>query len=225
MRKDWIPKWLKLPAKLPKISRKRILLLAVLGAVALGTFSILSFVSSRINRKAQADFELATSHYREAQNSQGEKRREECSQAKTLYEDILGRFLVRDKRRVRFYLGSSLQCLGEYGEAASVFEQFLDRYSTDYFSPLVEIRLASCYEEMEEFEKAIKAYEAALEKHPEKPVGPQASLGMARCLELQGKLQEAEKRYQELISRYPLSPEKEIAEARIQHLKAEGQGS
>ncbi len=73
MQLRWNPKWL----KLPKIDRKRILLFAVLGAAIIGTFSTLYLVSSRINRKAQADFELATSHYREAQNSQGEKRREE----------------------------------------------------------------------------------------------------------------------------------------------------
>jgi len=221
MQQNWKPKWL----KVPQINRKRILLLALLGAAIVGIFSIFFLVSGRVNRKARADFELATSYYREAQNSQGEKKREECSWAKNLYQDILGRLLVRDKKKVLFYLGASLYCLEEYQEAARAFQRFVDKYGGDYFSPLVEARLASCYEEIGEFEKAIEVYEIALGKDPEGPLGPEVSLGIARCLELQGKLQEAERRYRELISRYPLSPEKEIAAARVQHLKAEGHGS
>ena len=221
MQRDWKQKWF----KLPKIDRKRMVFFALLGGGIIMFFLIFSLFSYQINKKARADFQLATSHYREAQNSQGEKRREEYDQAKSLYEDILGRFLVRNKKEVLFYLGSSLYSLEEYREAARILQRFVDRYGRDYSSPWVEIRLAASYEEIGDFEKAIKVYELTLTKHPESPLGSQASLGIARCQELQGKWQEAQKAYQELISRYPLSPEKEIAEARIQHLKVKGHGS
>jgi len=221
MQRDRKRKWF----KLPKIDRKKALFFALLGAGIITFFSIFSLFSYRINQKAQADFQLATSHYRKAQNSPEEKRREEYEQAKILYKDILERFLVRDKKKVLFYLGSSLYYLEEYGEAARIFQQFVDRYGRDYFSPWVEIRLAASYEEIGEFQKAIKVYELTLREHPESPLGPQGNLGIARCHELQGKWQEAQKAYQELISRYPLSPEKEIAEARIQWIKVKGPGS
>ncbi|TET27288.1 tetratricopeptide repeat protein [Candidatus Aerophobetes bacterium] len=221
MKRDWKQRWF----KLLKIDRKKFFFFVLLGAGIITFFLILSLFSYRINQKAQADFELATSHYRKAQNSQEEKRREEYEEAKSLYNDILARFLLRDKKKVLFYLGSSLYYLEEYREAARIFQRFVDRYGRDYFSPWVEIRLAASYEEIGEFQKAIKVYQLTLREHPESALAPQGNLGIARCRELQAKWQEAQKAYQELISRYPLSPEKEIAEARIQWIKVKGQGS
>ncbi len=221
MKRDWKQIWF----KLLKMDRKKFFFFVLLGAGIIAFFLILSLFSYRINQKARADFELATSHYREAQNGPEEKRREEYEEAKSLYDDILGRFLLRDKKKVLFYLGSSLYYLEEYQEAARIFQRFVDRYARDYFSPLVEIRLAASYEEIGEFQKAIKVYELVLREHPESAVAPQANLGLARCHELQAKWQEAQKVYQELISRYPLSPEKEIAETRIQWIKVKSQGS
>jgi TolA-binding protein len=221
MQWDWKQKWY----KLPKIDQKKLFPFALLGAGIIAFFLIFSLFSYRINQKAQADFQLATSHYQKAQSGPEEKRREEYEQAKSLYEDILGRFLVRDKKKVLFRLGNSLYYLEEYQEAARIFQRFVDRYSRDYFSPWVEIRLAASYEEIGEFQKAIKTYQLILREHPESALVPQGNLGIARCRELQGKWQEAQEVYQELISRYPLSPEKEIAEARIQWIQAGGQGS
>lgn len=205
-----------------KMSRKRIILYALLvGVVIVGLAAVFIF-QAQVNQKAQKKFRLAISYYQQAQSS---KEREEgldkLRKAKAFYEDILSNFWVKNKKEVLFYLGNCLYSLGEYEKASKVLKKFENKYTDDYFASWAIIKLAASYEQSGSYKEAIKSYQKFLEKYPESSLAPQALLGLARCQQLQGKRDEALRTYEELVSRYPLSEKRNIAKAQIQRIKAE----
>ena len=205
--------------KTSKRRRVTYLLLAVGIAIC---FTALAIFQTKVNETAAKEFLLAASYYQEAQiTEEKEEKLEKFQEARLLYESILSKFWVKDKRRALFYLGSCLYSLGEYEEARKVLQRLESRYRNDYFAPWAKIKLASIYEQLQEYEKAVETYEKIPERYPESSLTSQSLLGVARCQKLQGKRIEAQKSYEELISRYPLSEEKQIAEAMIQRLEAE----
>ena len=205
-------------AAFKQIGLKRLLTYFLVGGVIVASLTTLFIFQSKANKNAQEKFRLAASYYYEAENSEGEERTKKYREAKTLYKEILSKFWV-DKKDTLFYLGSCLYSLKEYEEAAEVLQRFEHKYANEYFTPWVEIKLASIYEQKKEYGKAIDFYNKIFEKYPNSSLAPQALLGAGRCLQLQGKWDKARHNYEELLSRYPLSKKKEIAQVKIQQLK------
>jgi len=205
-------------AAFKQMSRKRLFIYLLVGGAVAASLTTLSIFQSRANRNMQEKFRLANSYYYEAENSEGEESTKKYREAEALYKEILSRFWV-DKKDILFYLGNCLYSLKDYEEAAEVLQRFERKYANEYFTPWVEIKLASIYEQKEEYEKAIDFYNKIFEKYPQSSLAPQALLGAGRCLQLQGKWDRAQHNYEELLSRYPLSKEKEIAQVKIQQLK------
>ncbi|MEA1964518.1 MAG: tetratricopeptide repeat protein [Candidatus Aerophobetes bacterium] len=201
-----------------QMSRKRLLVyLLVAGAIAV-SLTTLSIFKSRAERNAQEKFRLATSYYYQAENSKGKEKTEKYREAEALYREILSKFWV-NKKDTLFYLGNCLHSLKEFEKAARVLKRFERKYTNDYFTPWVEIKLASIYEQKREYGKAIDFYNKVFEKYPQSCLAPQALLGAGRCLQLQEKWDKAQQNYEKLTSRYPLSKEKEMAQVKIQQLK------
>ncbi len=205
-----------------KISRKRIILYALLVAGVIVCLVAAFVVQAQINEITQKKFRQATSYYYQAQNSKKkEERLDKLKRAKALYKAILSNFWVKNKKEVLFYLGNCLYSLGEYGEASQSLKKFEDKYADAYFAPWAIIKLASSYEQSGNYKEAIRSYQKLLEKHPESSLAPQALLGLARCQKLQGNRDKALKTYEELLSRYPLSEKRSIAKTQIERMTAE----
>jgi TolA-binding protein len=205
-----------------KMSRKRIVLYALLVAAVIACLAAVSIFQAHVNKIAQKNFRLAISYYQQAQNSEKkEERFDRLKKAKTSYEDILSNFWVKNKKEVLFYLGNCLYSLGEYEKAGSVLKKFESKYADDYFAPWMVIKLASSYEQSRNYKEAIRSYQKFLEKYSEGSLAPQALLGLARCQQLQGDKDKALRTYEELLSRYPLSEKRSMAEAQIQRIKTE----
>ncbi|GAI16340.1 unnamed protein product [marine sediment metagenome] len=205
-----------------KMSRKRIILYALLVAAVIACLAAVFIFQAHVNKIAQKNFRLAMSYYQQAQNSEEkEERFDKLKKAKTFYETILSNFWVKNKKEVLFYLGNCLYSLGEYEKATKVLKKFENKYADDYFAPWVLIKLASSYEQSRNYKEAIKSYQKFLEKYPESSLAPQALLGLARCQQLQGDKDKALRTYEELLSRYPLSEKRSMAEAQIQRIKTE----
>jgi TolA-binding protein len=205
-----------------KMSRKRIVLYALLVAAVIACLAAVSIFQAHVNKIAQKNFRLAISYYQQAQNSEKkEERFDRLKKAKTSYEDILSNFWVKNKKEVLFYLGNCLYSLGEYEKATKVLRKFENKYADDYFAPWMVIKLASSYEQSRNYEEAIRSYQKFLEKYSEGSLAPQALLGLARCQQLQGDKDKALRTYEELLSRYPLSEKRSMAEAQIQRIKTE----
>jgi tetratricopeptide (TPR) repeat protein len=201
--------------------RRRLWVYVSLAAVIVAILVVFSIFQGKMNRKAEAQFKLATSRCQEAENSQSSQERlSKYREAKALYEGILSRYpWCRNKKEVLFYLGNCLYSLGEYGPAIKILQKFSKKYKDDYFSPWVKVKLAFAYEQIGKYEEAIKAYEEVLKEHSDSFLAPEALLGMARCQGLSKKWDEALKSYEELLSRYPLFEQVAVAEAKIQQLK------
>jgi len=213
-------KWSVIFGKVRKISKKKLIIYSILMVGIIFCFIVLFIFQAKVNRTAARDLRLATSYYQQAQNVEDTKERlDKLQKAKILYQNILSRFWVRDKKMTLFYLGNCLYSLGEYEEASKVLQKFDKKYGDNYFAPWARIELAASYEQIKKYEEAIHIYKRVLEKHPQSSVSPQALLGIARCQELQGEWNAAQKSYEELSSRYPLSEEKSIAEKMIQRVK------
>jgi len=205
-----------------KMSRKRIILYALLVAAIVVCLAAVFIFQIQVNKKAQKNFRLANSYYRQAQNSEKkEERFDKLKKTKTFYEAILSNFWVKNKKEVLFYLGNCLYSLGEYEKANKVLKKFENKYADDYFAPGVVIKLASSYEQSGSYKEAIMSYQKLLEKYPESSLAPQALLGLARCQQIQGNRDKALRTYEELLSRYPLSEKRSIAKAQLQRIKAE----
>jgi len=208
----WAVVWKKIRRRLPLYVS-----LAIGIAVSLVALSIFQY---NMNRKAEAQFRLATSYYQEAENSQGSERSAKYQKAKDLYENILSRYpWCGNKKEVLFYLGNCLYSLGEYEKAIKILRRFNEKYKDDYFSPWIKVKLAFAYEQTGKYKEAINAYEEILKKYSDSSLAPEALLGMARCQELSKRWDEALKSYESLLSRYPLFEQTAVAEVKIQQLK------
>jgi len=201
-----------------QMNRERLLIYLLIGGVVAISLITLSVFQSRANRNMQEKFQLATSYYHQAENSEGEERTKKYREAEALYKEILPKFWV-DKKDTLFYLGNCLYSLKDYEGAIEVLQRFEHKYSNDYFTPWVEIKLASICEQKKDYGEAIDFYNKIFKKYPQSSLAPQALLGMGRCLQLEGKWDKAQQNYSELLSRYPLSKEKEMAQIKIQQLK------
>jgi len=205
-----------------KMSRKRIILYALLVAAVIACLVAVFIFQAHVNKITQKNFRLAISYYQQAQNSKKrEERFDKLKKAKTFYEAILSNFWVKNKKEVIFYLGNCLYSLGEYEKATKVLKKFENKYADDYFAPWVVIKLASSYEQSRNYKEAIRSYQKFLEKYSESSLAPQALLGLARCQQLQGDKDKALRTYEELLSRYPLSEKRSMAKAQIQRIKTE----
>lgn len=209
--------------RIRRISKRTLINYSLIVASIIICLAVLFVFQAKVNRSAAEEFRLATSYYQEAEGLEDKQARlDKLEEAKLLYQNILSRFWVRDKKMALLYLGNCLYSLKEYEQAIEILQEFDQKYEKDYFAPWAKAKLAACYEQVKRYEEAIHTYEKILEEHPQSSVCPQALLEIARCQELEGNLDEAQKSYEELLSRYPLSQEKSIAEVMIQRLRAKG---
>lgn len=215
-------KWSVILKSIKGINRRKLVIFSLIIVGIVICFIPLFVFQARVNADANEDLRLATLYYHQAQDLEyKEERLDKLQEAKLLYQDILSRFWVRDKKMSSFYLANCLYSLQEYKEASEILGNFDRKYKNDYFAPWAKMKLAASYEQIREYEKATNSYKKILEEHPQSSISPQALLGVARCQGLQGEWSEAQKSYEEIISRYPLSAEKGIAEIMLQRLKAQ----
>ena len=215
-------KWSVILKSIKGINRRKLVIFSLIIVGIVICFIPLFVFQARVNADANEDLRLATLYYHQAQDLEyKEERLDKLQEAKLLYQDILSRFWVRDKKMSSFYLANCLYSLQEYKEASEILGNFDRKYKNDYFAPWAKMKLAASYEQIREYEKATNSYKKILEEHPQSSISPQALLGVARCQGFQSEWSEAQKRYEEIISRYPLSAEKGIAEIMLQRLKAQ----
>lgn len=192
------------------------LLLGVVFAILAG--GVYMYIN-HVNKLSYQKYIKAQDLYLQVIGGQGEEEKvENLKEAAELFKQAASnRFWSGSKQEALFYLADCVYRLGNFEESIKVLKKFRENYSSSYFSPWVQLKLALIYEEKGDYHQAINLYEKVGEKYAQSPVAPEAFLGQARCQELLNNQEKALKAYQTLISKYPLSPQARMAEEKIQH--------
>ncbi len=116
------------------------------------------------------------------------------------------------------YKGNALYEMGKYGEAASVYRSYLDKYERRNFTPEILIGLGKSLEQEGKFNEAKEIYQNFLDRFPEDYLLPDVYQGLGRCYEKLGDKQEAIKTYQQMSRFYSGRIWQDMAEAKIKAL-------
>jgi len=198
-----------------KVLKFSLILVVVVLVLAGGLYTYASYVKKESFEK----YSRAQDLYLQAIGKEGKEKIEDLEKAAKLFKEVTShKFWSYNKEETLFYLADCFYRLGNLEKSIEALKELQEKYSSGYFYPWVRLKMALIYEQMEEYKKAIKVYRGIQERFSQTSVAPEALLGEARCQELTGNKEEALKIYQNLISRYPLSPQAEIAEAKLQHL-------
>jgi len=112
-----------------------------------------------------------------------------------------------------FYLANTYYNLGNYPQALSYYQKFIDDHSGPDFMEASAIGgIAACYEQQNMNNEASQYYLRAVEKFPNVFITPQHMLGAARAFMKRGQIEDARVQCQEVIEKYPDSQQATEAE-------------
>ncbi len=87
---------------------------------------------------------------------------------------------------------------GQYGEAQTQFQQFLDQYPDNFFASQAALGLAACLDVQGKTDPAMAAYQRVINGYSDPVAANFAKYSLAQIDERQGKLAAASKLYQEI---------------------------
>ena len=109
---------------------------------------------------------------------------------------------------------------GEYENAITSFEKYLDDYADDsILSSAAYSGLGACYEQLGKFLEAAQSYEKGATKFTDNYNAPQQLMDAGRCYKLENRVADARKCYQTVIDNYPESTFKSDAELYLATIK------
>lgn len=131
--------------------------------------------------------------------------------AETYASTAAGPFAVMELARQTFNSG-------DYVAAATLYEDFLRKYSRHELAGQAALNLINCKEAEGRFDEAEALYRSFAEEHAESYLAPAAHLGRGRCLEALGRLDEARTVYEDMMVAYPDSGWARMAEVSQQNV-------
>jgi TolA-binding protein len=108
---------------------------------------------------------------------------------------------------------------GNYTDAQTQFQKFLDAYPDNFLAPQAALGVAASLDAQGKTDMAISAYQRAAGQTADVNVVASAKFALARIDESQGKLAEASKLYEDVARSYPNSSISSEAELRAMELK------
>ncbi len=92
---------------------------------------------------------------------------------------------------------------GDYGKAAEVYDQFLQKTPDHSMADLARLNRSACDEALERWEEARSGYASLLDANPGPHVTPQAALGLGRVLTAMGRETGARAVYEDVLLQHP----------------------
>ena len=108
---------------------------------------------------------------------------------------------------------------GQYADAQTQFQQFLDQYPDNFFAAQAALGLATCLDVQGKMDLAAPAYQRVINGYSDPVAANLAKFSLAQIDERQGKLTEAFKLYEEIIQTSPNGSLGSDAEMRAMELK------
>jgi TolA-binding protein len=108
---------------------------------------------------------------------------------------------------------------GQYGDAQTQFQKFLDTYPDNFFTPQAALGVAASLDAQGKTDLAASAYQKAAGQTSDESVVASAKFALARLDEAQGKFADAQKLYADVARAYPNSPVSSEAGMRAMELK------
>lgn len=191
-------------------SNIKFILIAVIAAAAVA--GVLMYAAQRRAERevtARTLLEEAKRAYREGDEHQSSKHLETLLQA---YggTGAFGEALL--------YRGRVSIDAGDYDEAVSYFERYIERFPDGELLPEVYSELGYILEAKGEFEKAETFYSRIYTGFPEHYLAPKSMLDAARCLAEAGRRDEARALYESMLYVYPWSAFTDTAERELDRL-------
>lgn len=115
-------------------------------------------------------------------------------------------------RRALFYKGYVCYFAGDFVNAVTYLEQFLNHNKKNYLAPKANYFLAFSMIEQDKDDEAIKYLDVIINQLNDNYYAPLALIKKAELLENKGNKDEALRTYQKIIEEFSLSPQKEIAQ-------------
>jgi tol-pal system protein YbgF len=111
---------------------------------------------------------------------------------------------------------------GRYGEAATAFNQFLEKYPGSAYSDNAYYWLGETYYVTRDFDRSLAAFKQLVGAYPMSPKVPGAQLKIGYIYYEQKDWTAARKELGSLVTGYPGSTEARLADDRLQRMKKEG---
>jgi tol-pal system protein YbgF len=108
---------------------------------------------------------------------------------------------------------------GEYRNAISELEKFLDRYPQSSLAPSAQYWIGNSYYALRDFSNAISTQETLINTFPDSPKAPDAMLNLASSQQEMNEKATAKKTLEGLLARYPGSEAAEKAKGRLASMK------
>ncbi len=117
----------------------------------------------------------------------------------------------KEKDKLYYMIGTSLNKLGRYDLARKNFNILMDTAPKSRFAPLAQLGIADSYYLSSDYKNARACYEKYLSKYPKSEGGAVAYFRLAKCAQKEGNWQSARNYYQKVKSEYPMSFEAQTA--------------
>ncbi len=115
---------------------------------------------------------------------------------------------------------TALFTTGQYADAQTQFQKFLDTYPDGFFAPQAALGLAASLDAQGKTDLSISAYQRVISQNSGGSVAADAKFALARIAENQGKFDDAEKLYVEVARTFPNTSVGSEAGRRAMALKA-----
>jgi tRNA-2-methylthio-N6-dimethylallyladenosine synthase len=117
----------------------------------------------------------------------------------------------KEKDKLYYMIGTSLNKLGRYDLARKNFNILMDTAPKSRFAPLAQLGIADSYYLSSDYKNARACYEKYLSKYPKSEGGAVAYFRLAKCAQKEGNWQSARNYYQKVKNEYPMSFEAQMA--------------
>ncbi len=129
----------------------------------------------------------------------------------TVREGVKALGTSREKDKVFYMMGTSLNKLGRYDLARKNFNTLIETFPGSGLAPLAQLGTADSYYLAGDFKGAMAEYGKYLAKYPRSQGAATAYFRIAKCEQKEGKWQDARDHYQKVRSDFPSSFESEMS--------------
>ena len=129
----------------------------------------------------------------------------------TVREGVKALETSREKDKVFYMMGTSLNKLGRYDLARKNFNSLIETFPRSELAPLAQLGTADSYYLAGDFKGAMAEYGKYLAKYPRSQGAATAYFRIAKCEQKEGKWQDARDHYQKVRSDFPSSFESEMS--------------
>jgi predicted negative regulator of RcsB-dependent stress response len=174
-----------------EVNKKKLLIGAAVGAVAIGAWSIYGWHRDHAEAEANAALFKVDAPSTGPDNTPGPS-------ADTFLQVAASYPGTSAGGRALLFAADALFRAGKFGDAKTQFEKFLSDYAEHPLAPTAAFGVAACLDAMNKTNEALVAYQDVLTRHGASAVAAQAKMGLARLYETQNSPAQALKLYEEV---------------------------